>query len=105
MLIQVCIAKGEPAKLIAERIGLSASTVCKKIKRGSKTRNLGAGKCAKIGRIGTCNFCSRPTADWKSVFTTTRTQARNRKGEEARRGRVQGFLANALPNWIPFPGK
>lgn len=59
MLIQACIAKGESAKLIAERIGFSASTVYREIKRGSKTRNPGAGKCAKIGRIGICNFCSK----------------------------------------------
>lgn len=59
MLIQACIAKGEPAALIAERIGFSASTVYREIERGSKTRNAGAGKCAKIGRIGICNFCNK----------------------------------------------
>ena len=59
MLIQACIAKGEPAALIAERIGFSASTVYREIERGSKTRNAGAGKCAKIGRFGICNFCSK----------------------------------------------
>lgn len=59
MLIQACIAKGEPAALIAERIGFSASTVYREIERGSKTRNAGAGKCAKIGRTGICNFCNK----------------------------------------------
>lgn len=59
MLIQACIAKGEPAALIAERIGFSASTVYREIERGSKTRNVGAGKCAKIGRTGICNFCNK----------------------------------------------
>lgn len=55
MLIQACIAKGEPAASIAERIGFSVSTVYKKIKRGSKIRNTGANKCAKIRRIGIYN--------------------------------------------------
>lgn len=59
MLIQACIAKGEPAALIAERIGFSVSTVYREIRRGSKTRSPGAGKCAKIRRIGICNFCGK----------------------------------------------
>lgn len=41
MLMQACIAKGEPAASIAERIGFSVSTVYREIKRGSKIRNPG----------------------------------------------------------------
>ena len=59
MLIQACIAKGESAASIAERIGFSVSTVYREIDRGSQTRGAGAGKCPKIGRLGICNFCSK----------------------------------------------
>ena len=59
MLIQACIAKGESAASIAERIGFSVSTVYREIDRGSQTRGAGAGKCPKVGRLGICNFCSK----------------------------------------------
>ena len=59
MLIQACIAKGESAASIAERIGFSTSTVYREIERGSQIRNPGAGKCPKVGRLGICNFCGK----------------------------------------------
>ena len=59
MLIQACIAKGQPATSIAERIGFSVSTVYREIERGSRIRNRGAGKCPKVGRLGICNFCGK----------------------------------------------
>lgn len=59
MLIQACIAKGESAASIAERIGFSVSTVYREIERGSQIRNPGAGKCPKVGRLGICNFCGK----------------------------------------------
>lgn len=59
MLIQACVAKGQPAASIAERIGFSVSTVYREIERGSRIRNRGAGKCPKAGRLGICNFCGK----------------------------------------------
>ena len=52
MLIQACIAKGQPTTLIAERIGFSASTVYREIGRGSRIRNRGAGKTHLATGIG-----------------------------------------------------
>lgn len=59
MLIQACVAKGQPAASNAERIGFSVSTVYREIERGSRIRNRGAGKCPKVGRLGICNFCGK----------------------------------------------
>lgn len=59
MLIQACVAKGQPTASIAERIGFSVSTVYREIERGSRIRNRGAGKCPKVGRLGICNFCGK----------------------------------------------
>lgn len=59
MLIQACVAKGQPAASIAERIGFSVSTIYREIERGSRIRNRGAGKCPKVGRLGICNFCGK----------------------------------------------
>ena len=69
MLIQACIAKGESAASIAERIGFSVSTVYREIERGSQIRNPGADKCPKVGRLGICNFCGKRSALVKRKWT------------------------------------
>ena len=94
MLIQACIAKGEPAASIAERIGFSVSTVYREIKRGSKTRNPGAKKCEKTRRIGICNFCG------KRRYCSLEKRFYDYEGadEESRRKRSEARSGTRIPS-------
>ena len=104
MLIQACVAKGQPAASIAERIGFSVSTVYREIERGSRIRNRGAGKCPKVGRLGICNFCSKRAYCRleKRFYDYEDARIENRGKSEAKQDLALEFRANASLNWIPF---